>query len=158
MRAVAMIKPEYWSNVYSILRTADGLGLDSVYIVDYERKLDKRIKQKLYSGKEPWNKLQFVSMDFFIKEVLSKYNPVALELVDGAIPIDSYTWKENSIVILGPENGNVPDDILSISDCVVIPMSGKTRCMNVACAGSIGIWSMVSSLNNNVTGGNIINE
>ena len=34
MKSVAMIQTKYWNNAYSVMRTANGLGFDKVYIVD----------------------------------------------------------------------------------------------------------------------------
>jgi len=147
MKAVAIYKPKYWGNIYSILRTADGLGFDRVYVIDRIAPIMKKGIQKMEAAKAPWNKLKFLkNLDEFLAET-HKMSKVCMELDEKAVPIGQYCWNEDSVIILGNENTGLPREILDVSDVVELPMKGKTACMNVACAGSIAMYDYATKTN-----------
>lgn len=64
--------------------------------------------------------------------------PVAVEIVDGAIPLPTYKHPERAFYIFGPEDGSVSKDILKwCCDVVYIPTSG---CMNLAATVNVVLY------------------
>ena len=141
MKSIAMIKTKHWNNAYSVMRTANGLGFDSVYIVDLVMGKPPRMnRRKIDLGRDPHTMFKLVSMEEFTSNIIPKYNIVSMELTDDAIPLSEYVWPENPLIVVGPENGNVPEPILESGDQVKVPMNGAVKCFNVACASSIAMW------------------
>jgi len=143
MKSVAMIGTKHWNNAYAVMRTANGLGFYKVYLVDLAvcgGKPPKMNRRKIDLKKPPYDMYEIISKEQFIQDVLPNHNGVSMELTDNAVNLKEYTWKSNPIVIVGPENGNIPDDVLAVTDQVKVPMMGLVNCFNVACAASIAMW------------------
>jgi len=143
MKAVAIVESKHWVNVWSLFRTADGLGFDKIYVVDLRMSAIPRMnRRKIELDKPPNDKIELVSHNEFLK-IIPEYDAVSMELTEGAQNLMDYEWGENPLIIVGPEDGNIPDDILAMSDQVKVPMQGLIRCFNVACAGSIAMYDAI---------------
>ena len=69
---------------------------------------------------------------------------VAVELTDDAIELPSFRHPTRAAYILGPEMGNVSQDILDIADHVIkIPMR---YCVNVGVAGALVMYDRMVSM------------
>lgn len=74
-------------------------------------------------------------LDLFVPRNCEK---VAVEMCEDATDIREFTWPERSLVILGPEDGDIPTSILATcKHKIVIP--GRF-CLNQAVAGSIALY------------------
>ena len=145
MKSVAMINTKYWVNAWSVMRTANGFGFDYVYLVDLRMgKPPKMNIRKIDMKRPPHDMFKLITMDQFMNDVLPNYDAVSMELTDNAENMIDFSWGINPLIILGQEDGNVPDEILAKTRQVKIPMKGHVRCFNVACAGSIAMWDVVS--------------
>ena len=141
MKAVAMIRTKHWVNAWSVMRTANGIGFEYVFLVDLVLgKVPKMNRRKIDLHKPPHDMFVLLSMEQFMEKILPEYNPVSMELTDDAEELHNFTWPENPLIILGPENGDVPDEILALSKQVKITMHGEANCLNVACAGSMAMY------------------
>lgn len=64
--------------------------------------------------------------------------PVAVELVEGAIPLASYVHPERAYYIFGPEDGSIPFRVLEkCRDKVIIP---SDFCLNLASAAAVVLY------------------
>lgn len=146
MKSVAMIQTKHWNNAYSVMRTANGLGFDKVYIVDLVMGKPPRMnRRKIDLGRHPHDMFELVTMEEFIGKIVPEYNVVSMELTDKAQNLAEFEWPENPLIVVGPEGGNIPDEILDASQQVKVPMPGVVNCFNVACAASIAMWDQVRS-------------
>lgn len=68
--------------------------------------------------------------------------PVAVDLVDGAIPLPSYVHPERAFYVFGPEDGTLGERILSrCRDRVMVP----TRyCMNLAATVNVVLYDRLA--------------
>jgi tRNA G18 (ribose-2'-O)-methylase SpoU len=65
---------------------------------------------------------------------------VALEIVEGAEPINEYNVQGKVCLVVGHEITGVPEDIVKLSDgTVYIPMHGKKESLNVSVAAGIAL-------------------
>ena len=129
------------------MRTANGIGFDKVYLVDlfcHGGKPPKMNRKKIFMSRAPHDMFELVTRKQFINDILPLYDGVSMELTDDAVDLTDYTWKQNPLIIVGPENGNVPDEILKLTEQVKVPMGGVVKCFNVACAASIAMWDCVT--------------
>jgi len=68
--------------------------------------------------------------------------PVAVELIDNAIPLHSYKHPERAFYIFGPEDGALDESILSwCKDIVYIPTHG---CMNLAATVNVVLYDRLA--------------
>jgi 23S rRNA (guanosine2251-2'-O)-methyltransferase len=146
-------------NVGSILRTADCLGADMVYLTGYTpypalenddrlphlaKKLDAQI-HKTALGAEISTKWAH-SLD--IKEVIEslqsqKIEIVALEQSPKSKPLPEFRPQGDVALIVGNEVTGLNLEILDSVDRIVeIPMSGSKESLNVAQATAIGLYEL----------------
>lgn len=70
------------------------------------------------------------------------YTIVALEQTVSSVPLQSFTFPDRVMLVLGAELLGVPADVLqSVVDvCVEIPQSGVTRSLNVHVSASLALF------------------
>lgn len=141
MKSVAMIGTRYWNNAYSVMRTANGLGFDMVYLVDLTMGRPPRMnRRKIDLLRPPHDMFRIITMETFREKVIPGYNVVSMELTEEAQNLATFEWPEDPLIVVGPENGNIPDEVLKLGAQVKVPMRDVVNCFNVACALSIAMW------------------
>lgn len=145
-----MIRTRYWNNAYMTMRTANGLGFDKVYLVELAMgKPPKMNARKIELDKPPHDMFVLLNMEEFMEKIVPKYNVVSMELTDDAVNLSEFEWPDNPLIVLGPENGDIPNEILERGYQVKVPMRGVANCFNVGCAASIAMWDYCSKVKNN---------
>lgn len=148
--AVAMGQFEGDFNFGCVIRSANAFGAEQVF----------------YIGKKNWDRRSAVGthhyidlihydtwLDFY-NERLYDYCFIAIENnVDDSVSLDEFDWGQVHLhdgpvcILLGEEQNGLGDDALEIADYIVsIPQIGSVRSLNVAVAGSIVMYSLMSSL------------
>jgi len=161
MRSLVVIAHDIRSthNIGSLLRTADGLGIEKVYLTGYTpypiKPGDKRlphIASKLSSaihktalGAEltvPWEQNDDV---FPILSVLRAdgYKILALEQTEDAVDITKFSAPDKCALLLGSEVTGISEELLNIADkSLVIPMFGKKESFNVVQAAAMALYQL----------------
>jgi tRNA G18 (ribose-2'-O)-methylase SpoU len=143
-------------NVGAILRSADGAGVEKVYLTGYtavpcmEDKADKTSAEKMIEktalGAERsvvWEKIEKLE-ELFKKLQKEKVHLVGLEKIDRAIEIKKYTPIFPMALILGHEVDGVTEEILEkCEDIISIPMHGKKESLNVSVAAGIAMYEIL---------------
>src|SRR5579884_4355429 len=134
-------------NVGSLIRTAEGLGVENVYLSGYtpypiqpkdERlpylalKIDYRIKKTSLGAENSINvtyKPDIVKLISSLKK--SGYQVVALEQAPGAVALNTFRPAENVVLLAGNEVEGLDRIVLDLCDVIVeIPMFGKKESFN----------------------------
>ncbi len=143
-------------NVGAIFRTADGAGVQKIFLSGYtaipssgkkiyETKAEKMIaktalgaeKSVAWEKVEDWSKL----IDGFKKE---KVGIVSLENTRGAVDLKKFKPKFPLALFVGNEVEGVPEKIMKMSDKIVsIPMRGEKESLNVSVATGIAIYEIL---------------
>lgn len=144
-------------NVGSLLRTADGLGIEKVYLTGYTpypkqtndsrlphiiNKLDNQIT-KTALGAETSQAWKHSSQ---IDTVLTKlkadgYVIAALEQTPTALPLNQFRPAEKLAIILGREVEGIEPAVLAMTDIqLVIPMFGQKESFNVVQAAAMALY------------------
>ncbi|MBI2009131.1 TrmH family RNA methyltransferase [Candidatus Saccharibacteria bacterium] len=161
MRSIVLVVHNVRSahNVGSILRTADGLGIEKVYLTGYTpyppgpndqrlphlaQKAGRQI-QKTALGAEttvPWERTANVLA--LINDLKSSgYDIAALEQTEKATALNCYKPVKNAALIVGSEIGGLQKRILDRADRhLEIPMQGKKESFNVAVAAAIALYHL----------------
>ncbi|MEK7599952.1 MAG: TrmH family RNA methyltransferase [Patescibacteria group bacterium] len=146
-------------NVGSLLRTAEGLGVDKVYLTGYtpyplhskdERlphlatKIDKQIS-KTALGAETSQSWQHINeIDGLIKELKQDdYLVTALEQTPNSIKLTDFKSRGKVALIVGREVEGVEPEVLAACDNIVeIPMFGSKESFNVAQAAAMSLYHL----------------
>lgn len=145
-------------NVGSLFRTAEGLGIEEIFLTGYTphpslandkrlphivRKHEKDIS-KTALGADKTIKWEY---DEDIKNVINKlkvegYLLVALEQTEQATELHDFNPSEKVALLLGTEVTGLPEDILNLTDThVYIPMFGSKESFNVVQAAAMAMYS-----------------
>ena len=143
MKSIAIVGSKHWANVWSVMRTANALDFDRVYLPDLkvQRGRPPRMnRRKIELRKPPHDMFVLLDMETFLEKIVPQYDVVSMELTERAQELADFVWPDNPLIVLGPEDGNIPDEILKLGAQVKVDMGGVVNCLNVACAGSIAMW------------------
>ncbi len=130
-------------NVGAIFRTADGAGVDKLYITGYTPCPPHTQIDKVSLGAEKWMPWEYSKQAGSLLKKLKKmgYNIVALEQTKSSQNIFDWQPKFPIALVLGNEKTGVPKSLLKYCDeSVEIPMSGKKNSLNVSVATGIAMY------------------
>ncbi|HEU4967221.1 MAG TPA: TrmH family RNA methyltransferase [Candidatus Saccharimonadales bacterium] len=146
-------------NVGSLLRTADGLGVEHVHLTGYTpypiqesdvrlphlaQKIDRQI-QKTALGAEhtvPWSHSDDVIPLIAILKA-DGYKVVALEQAKHSVKLPSFHADTPVAILVGREVEGVEAEVLAECDRIVeIPMVGKKESFNVAVAAAMALYHL----------------
>ena len=134
-------------NVGSVFRTADGAGVQRIYLSGYTpRPIDRfgRIQPEIEKtslgasatvsfedwGEDPITNLQALKTD--------GWEIVSVEQGARSVSLYDYTPRERTLYIFGNEIDGVTKDLLDLSDRVIeIPMMGQKESLNVSVAAGV---------------------
>ena len=137
MISIALYKPDIPQNTASILRLCACLGLKMHIIEPCGFNLnDSRFKRVIM---DYINQSSIIRYDNF-KELLNKNKKsrVILLSTKAKKSLFKFNFKKNDIILLGRESKGVPENVHSeLKNKLRIPISNKTRSLNVAAAASI---------------------
>ena len=134
-------------NVGSILRSADGLGIDPVYLCGITSTPENEAVRKTSLGAEDHLTWSYHKDAVRLATELKTngWRIIALEEGKGSKPLSTDTVRIQGkwVLILGNEVTGVDPDLLALSDEILsIPMRGKKRSLNVAIAFSIAAFTL----------------
>lgn len=142
---------ENWThdfNIGSIVRTANAFTAHAVHIIG-PRKWNRKgsLMTELYQ-----HVYHHASIEEFLDNVTrqaeesGKPRPriIALDIVPGAMPIETYDFPENCIMIFGAEGPGLTSKALDLADDVVyISQTGSVRSLNAGAAAAVAMHTWV---------------
>lgn len=136
-------------NVGAILRTADGAGIDKIFITGYSPYPPHPSLLKVSLGAENFVKWEYCKQTGkLLKQLKEKgYNIVALEQTKTSV--DMFSWKPKfpCVLVLGNEKTGVTKDQLKYCDkAIEIPMRGKKNSLNVSVAAGVALYYIAEKL------------
>lgn len=161
MRSIVLIAHDLRSthNVGSLLRTAEGLGVEKIYFTGYTpypvalgdtrlphigRKLDAAI-HKTALGAESILDWEQVDDVFTVLSRLRKegYALYALEQTATALDITTFKAPDKCALLLGSEVTGVSEELLrQVDKSLIIPMFGKKESFNVVQAAAMALYQL----------------
>ncbi|MCK5475081.1 MAG: RNA methyltransferase [Candidatus Pacebacteria bacterium] len=135
-------------NVGSVFRTADGAGIDKVYLCGITGMPDTQKHQRQISkvalGAQDYVKWEYVKQSWRLVEKLKKegYQIVSLEQTSKSVNYTKFKPKFPMALIIGNEGKGVKKSLLERSDEIIdIPMRGQKESLNVSVAfGIVAYW------------------
>lgn len=134
-------------NVGSVFRTADGAGVDKIYLCGITGRPDnpkaKRKISKVALGAEEIVKWEYVSQAWRIAEKLkeSGYQIISLEQIKNSVKYTDFIPSFPVALIVGNERSGVKKSLLERSNRIIhIPMKGQKESLNVSVAFGIAAY------------------
>lgn len=162
MRQIVLIAHNLRSchNVGSLLRTAEGLGLEAVWLTGYtpfptmahdsrlpheSSKLTKQIHKTALGAEDYQTWFHRDELIPLLSELKSYgYTVVALEQDKRSKPLQSYKIPERLVLIVGREVEGIETEVLKACDEVIeLPMSGKKESFNVTVAAAMALHHLI---------------
>jgi len=137
-------------NVGAIFRTADGAGIDKIFLCGITGKPTSDKVKKVSLGAEesiPW---EHASQTWRVIENLKSqgFQIVALEQSSKSINYCKFKPKSPLALILGNEVQGISSKILKRADKTIhLPMKGKKESLNVSVAAGIAIFKLIEFIN-----------
>jgi tRNA G18 (ribose-2'-O)-methylase SpoU len=128
-------------NLGNLLRTHNAfLGSNFYYLGQ------KRIYTPSTVGTHHYEPIEFVeNLENARKVIPPTYTWVGLDNLPGAIPIDSFEWPENPLIVVGSESQGLdffPEIRYNCQHLVEIPQFGSVRSLNMAVALGIAVYDL----------------
>lgn len=128
---IALINPKFAHNVGAAVRAMSCFGEGNVLFTG------NRIDDVLDKGRLPREERMKAYQDVFWGKSEKPLNelegtPVALELVEGSVPLHTFSHPENAVYVFGPEDGSLPKGIKVL--CHHFVQIPSKHCLNLAAA------------------------
>ncbi len=138
---------ENWThdfNIGSMVRSANAFGAEEVYIVG-----PHKWNRKGSLMTEKYQHVSYFPTVMQLIENMRKTNPhmriIAIDNVDGAVPIESYHFAEECLMLFGAEGPGLSQEALHNADDVVyITQCGSVRSINAGAAAAIAMHACAS--------------
>lgn len=133
-------------NIGAIFRTAEGAGVDKVYLTGYSGKPPRKEISKVALGSDlrvPWEYKKNISS--LIKKLKQqKYSILALEQDKKSIDYKKFRTKKQKIaLIIGNEIRGISQQLRNQADVILeISMLGNRKSLNVSVAFGIAIFEL----------------
>lgn len=125
--SIGLINPKSPTNVGAVMRSAGCFQADAIF---YTGKRYDRAAKFNTDTHDIRKSIPLTCVENLAELVDNNQKIVCVELVEDAIALPNFTHPESALYIFGSEDGNIPQNLINISDFVVyIPTIG---CMNLA--------------------------
>lgn len=137
---------EHWINDFNMgtgIRNANAFNAKEVFYVG-DKKWDKRAAVGVYNYTDvTW----LPTIDDLVK-LQDRYTIVGIDNVPGSVPMMSYSWPRNTLMVFGEESvGLTPGMKALCRDIVHIEMYGTVRSFNCGTASGIAMYSYLNYQN-----------
>lgn len=144
-------------NVGSLLRTAEGLGVETVYLTGYTpypmlagdarlphlaMKIDKQISKTSLGAEKSIDWQHEDEIEPLITKLRKQdFTIAALEQAPGSVKLLDYRAPNKVAIIVGREVEGIEPEVLRLCDEILeIPMSGKKESFNVVQAAAMALY------------------
>ena len=152
-------------NVGSIFRTADGFGVEKLYLSGYtpypvmpgdtrpphiRKKLGDAIHKTALGAEQTVPFAYIEDSEHIVRQLINDgYTIAALEQAPDSVLLSEYHVPEKLALILGEEVAGVPQTLLEqCSVTLEIPMQGKKESFNVSVATGIALYALTTAAKN----------
>ena len=134
---------EHWLGDFNMatgVRNANGFNAKEIYYIG-----DKKWDRRGAVGVHNYTEVQWIPTVCDFALLREKYTFVGIDNVPGSVPMSSYEWPENTMMIFGEEGpGLTPSMQAWCKDIVHIEMFGSVRSFNCGAASAIAMYDFVA--------------
>lgn len=136
---------EHWIGDFNLgtgIRNANAFNAKEVFYVG-TKKWDRRSAVGVHN----YTEVQWLSDIEDFRKLKDRYVIVGIDNVPGAVPLSTYCFPENTLMVFGEEGAGLTPGMQSLcKDIVYIPMYGSVRSLNCGTASGIVMHEFVSRL------------
>ena len=137
---------EHWQgdfNIGTMIRNANAFNAKKVFYYG-KRRYDRRGAV----GTHHYVDLNHINTRESLLELKEKYTFVCLDNVEGSVPMETFEWPENTMMVFGEEGIGLTDEMLELADHIVsIQQYGSVRSLNVGTTSGIAMYDCTKKLN-----------
>lgn len=129
-------------NVSAVMRTAEGLGFQSVHVIAGRAKL--KHSRRTTQGAHKWLDVRHWDAAAACCEALRSrgYRIVAAHITDGAVPVSEVDFTLPSAVVFGNELNGLSDEMIEMADMsCMLPTPGFIQSYNVSVAAAMTLFA-----------------
>lgn len=134
---------EHWIGDFNMatgVRNANGFNAKEIYYVG-----DKKWDRRGAVGVHNYTEVQWIPTVEALVSLKDKYTFVGIDNVPGSVPMSTYFWPENTMMIFGEEGPGLTSAMQALcKDIVHIEMFGSVRSFNCGSASAIAMYDLVS--------------
>ena len=135
------------SNLGAILRTAEALGTDGLYLYQCCDLYNPKTIRSSMGALFRLPLMRLTDMDAFFAHCRAVSLPTCAAVVDrDAELLGSYDFCRGAVVLIGNEGNGLPEDVSAQCDKrLTIPMSPASNSLNAAMAAGLFLWEMAKA-------------
>lgn len=127
-------------NISTGIRNANGFNAKEVFYIG-NRKWDRRGAVGVYN----YTPVNWIANVEELTELQQQYTFIGVDNVPGSIPMESFQWPHNTLMIFGEEATGLTPGIQAMCQNIVhIQMFGSVRSFNCGSASGIAMYDFVS--------------
>lgn len=136
---IGLVNPKSPTNVGAVMRAA---GCYQASEVRYNGERFARAAKFQTDTKNVHQTIPLVAAQDLIGNLAPNSEIVCVELAEGATPLPEFIHPENAMYVFGPEDGSIPQEIVSkASHVVYVPTIG---CMNLAATVNVLLYDRLA--------------
>ena len=145
LRSVTVVGENLWDphNFSAIIRSAEGLGLERVHIVEDPHPYKRH--PGILHGADRWVRLiRHPTLESCLAELQADgFLTAAADVGDGCVPIDEIPIDGPVAIVMGTEKAGLTDRAKTMTDVrFTIPMSGFTESFNVSVSAALALFDL----------------
>jgi len=133
---------EHWIGDFNMgtgIRNANAFNAKEVFYVG-----DKKWDRRSAVGVHNYTEVQWMSTLDEFKKLQERYVIVGLDNVPGSVPLSTYHWAPNTLMVFGEEGTGLTPGMQSLcKDIVHIEMFGTVRSLNCGTASGIAMYHYI---------------
>lgn len=134
--AIGLDHPKCLANLGGVMRAAKCYGAACVIIGG------GRFQRSITDTTKAYRSIPTLALEDVLLGIPFDCVPVAVDLVDGAIPLPEYKHPKRAFYIFGPEDGTLGSRILAkCRDKIMVP---TLHCMNLAATANVILYDRVA--------------
>jgi tRNA(Leu) C34 or U34 (ribose-2'-O)-methylase TrmL len=142
---IGVLNPKTPENMGIVLRAAGCYGADKIF---YTGTRYDRAKKFFADTKNAGSRIPVLGVENLLDVIPPDAQVVAVELVEGAIPLMHFQHPKHAYYLFGPEDDSLTQDILDRCDAVVyIPTLG---CMNLGATVNVVLYDRMAKSTDSV--------
>ncbi|HQU57340.1 MAG TPA: RNA methyltransferase [Chitinophagaceae bacterium] len=137
-------------NISAVMRTADAIGIQDIYILNTKIPRHKKWGAKSSSSAAKWLTVhQFDNAEKCFAELRNKFGTVlTTHLADDAKSLYELDLTQSVALVFGNEHSGVSDEIRSLADGnFIIPQVGMIQSLNISVACAVALYEVFRQKN-----------
>jgi tRNA(Leu) C34 or U34 (ribose-2'-O)-methylase TrmL len=137
--SIGLVSPKTPANVGSVMRACGVYGASQCFFTGTRF---KKAKQFITDPQKHYRTIPLTNVENLRDVIPYDCVPVAVDLIEGAIPLTEYVHPERAFYIFGPEDGTLGKETLRFCrDVVYVPTNG---CMNLAATVNVILYDRMA--------------